>query len=59
MKKLVYALILVGCFSNTFAASWYYDADGCTKIYPYGRDVSECDTREEILKEAGRDFLCR
>lgn len=59
MKKVVYALILVGCFSNTYAAYWYYDTDGCTKVYAYGLDVSECDTREEILSEAGREVICR
>lgn len=46
MKKFVAIFALV-CASSVFAgtslyAPWYYDTDGCTKVYPYGFDSSEC-----------------
>lgn len=44
MKKLVAIFALVYA-SSMFAgtslyAPWYYDTDGCAKIYPYGSDSS-------------------
>lgn len=60
MKKLCFVcVILGGLVSNGFAATWYYDKDGCTKIYRYGYDSSECfDKMRNIKKNAGRNFLC-
>ena len=52
--------ILCGLASSVSAASWYYGADGCTKIYAYGYNVSKCfDKAINIKKEAARKFLCR
>ncbi|ARE81167.1 hypothetical protein [Campylobacter helveticus] len=60
MKKIVSSIILLGCLSSVFAATWHYDTDGCTKVYAYGSDSSECfDKRREILKEAGRNLICK
>lgn len=60
MKKIIFSIaILGGLVSSSFAASWHYDTDGCTKIYAYGYDASECfDKARDIKKEAGRKFLC-
>ena len=53
MKKIV-AFILLGFLSSVFGATWHYDTDGCTKVYNYGSDSSECfDKKREIIKEAG------
>lgn len=61
MKKIIFSIaILCGLVSSVSAASWYYGADGCTKIYAYGYDASECfDKARDIKKEAARKFLCR
>lgn len=60
MKKIIFSIaILGGLVSSVFAASWHYDTDGCTKIYAYGYDASECfDKAKNAKKEAGRKFLC-
>ncbi|WP_156104158.1 hypothetical protein [Campylobacter sp. MIT 97-5078] len=50
MKKILGSVILLGCLSNIFATNWHYDTDGCTKVYNYGFDSSECfDKKREIL----------
>ena len=61
MKKIIFSIaILCGLVSSVSAASQYYGADGCTKIYAYGYDASGCfDKARDIKKEAGRKFLCR
>ena len=52
--------ILCGLASSVSAASWYYGADGCTKIYAYGYNASKCFYKaRNIKKEAARKFLCR
>lgn len=59
MKKVLGSIILIGCLSNIFAATWHYDTDGCTKVYNYGTDSSECfDKNREILQEAGNQLIC-
>lgn len=46
MKKIA-ILILFGFLSSSFAAEWHYAADGCTKVYNYGSDSSECFDKKE------------
>ncbi|EPU9893001.1 hypothetical protein ACV014_001616 [Campylobacter upsaliensis] len=60
MKKIIGSIVLLGCMSSVFGATWHYAADGCTKVYNYGYDSSECfDKKREILKEAGRVLICK
>ncbi|EAI3389600.1 hypothetical protein C3I09_09265 [Campylobacter jejuni] len=60
MKKIASFIILIGCFSSVFAATWHYDTDGCTKVYNYGYDSSECfDQKTHIYQEAGHKVICK
>lgn len=53
MKKIIFSIaILCGLASSVSAASWYYGADGCTKIYAYGYDASECFDKIRNIKKS-------
>lgn len=47
MKKMFFLIIFI--IASSFAASWHYDNDGCTKVYQYGRDSTECFDKKEMF----------